>query len=108
MSKIKTIVLKRGKEDSLTRRHPWIFSGAIHHSEGELQEGDVVRVLNAQGDFIAVGHWQIGSIAVRVLSFNDENVDGEFYENKNIDMRLDDNIHPARFCSAECFSGDSG
>ena len=82
MSKIKTIVLKRGKEDSLTRRHPWIFSGAIHHSEGELQEGDVVRVLNAQGDFIAVGHWQIGSIAVRVLSFNDENVDGEFYENK--------------------------
>ena len=63
MSKIKTIVLKKGKEDSLLRKHPWIFSGAIHHSEGELQEGDVVRVLTSQGDFIAVGHWQIGSIA---------------------------------------------
>ena len=82
MSKIKTIVLKKGKEDSLLRKHPWIFSGAIHHSEGELQEGDVVRVLTSQGDFIAVGHWQIGSIAVRVLSFSDQCVDDEFYENK--------------------------
>ena len=82
MSKIKTIVLKRGKEESLIRRHPWIFSGAIHHTEGEFQEGDVVRVLTAQGDFIAVGHWQIGSIAVRVLSFKDETINGEFYENK--------------------------
>ena len=82
MSKIKTIVLKKGKEDSLLRKHPWIFSGAIHHSEGELQEGDVVRVLTSQGDFIAIGHWQIGSIAVRVLSFSDQCVDDEFYENK--------------------------
>ena len=82
MSNIKTIVLKKGKEESLIRRHPWIFSGAIHHTEGEFQEGDVVRVLTAQGDFIAVGHWQIGSIAVRVLSFMDETINGEFYENK--------------------------
>ena len=82
MSNIKTIVLKKGKEESLIRRHPWIFSGAIHHTEGEFQEGDVVRVLTAQGDFIAVGHWQIGSIAVRVLSFKDETINGEFYENK--------------------------
>ncbi|MEE1289287.1 MAG: class I SAM-dependent rRNA methyltransferase, partial [Bacteroidaceae bacterium] len=82
MSNIKTIVLKKGKEESLIRRHPWIFSGAIHHTEGEIQEGDVVRVLTAQGDFIAVGHWQIGSIAVRVLSFMDETINGEFYENK--------------------------
>ena len=79
---IKTIVLKKGKEDSLIRKHPWIFSGAIHHTEGELQEGDVVRVITAQGDFIAVGHWQIGSIAVRVLSFTDEIIDDKFYENK--------------------------
>ena len=75
----KTIVLKKGKEDSLTRRHPWIFSGAIHHADNDLQEGDVVRVVSIQGVFIAIGHWQIGSIAIRVLSFEDEKIDEEFY-----------------------------
>ena len=82
MSDYKKIILKKGKEDSLLRRHPWIFSGAIHHTEGNINEGDVVRVLTSQGEFIAVGHWQIGSIAVRVLSFDDVTIDGEFYENK--------------------------
>lgn len=75
----KTIVLKKGKEDSLARRHPWIFSGAIHHADNDLQEGDVVRVVSIQGMFIAIGHWQIGSIAIRVLSFEDEKIDEEFY-----------------------------
>lgn len=75
----KTIVLKKGKEDSLARRHPWIFSGAIHHADNDLQEGDVVRVVSIQGIFIAIGHWQIGSIAIRVLSFEDEKIDEEFY-----------------------------
>ncbi len=75
----KTIVLKKGKEDSLARRHPWIFSGAIHHADNDLQEGDVVRVVSIQGVFIAIGHWQIGSIAIRVLSFEDEKIDEEFY-----------------------------
>lgn len=75
----KTIVLKKGKEDSLARRHPWIFSGAIHHADNDLQEGDVVRVVSFQGMFIAIGHWQIGSIAIRVLSFEDEKIDEEFY-----------------------------
>ena len=79
MVELKTIFLKRGKEDSLVRNHPWIFSGAIHHSDGELQEGDKVRVLNSEGKFIAIGHWQIGSIAIRVLSFEDEKIDEEFY-----------------------------
>lgn len=82
MADNKTIVLKKGKEESLRRRHPWIFSGAIHHTEGGIQEGDVVRVLASSGEFIAVGHWQIGSIAVRVLSFEDVAIDGEFYENR--------------------------
>lgn len=82
MADTKTVVLKKGKEDSLLRKHPWIFSGAVHHAEQDLCEGDVVRVVNAQGNFIAVGHWQIGSIAIRVLSFDDEVINGEFYENR--------------------------
>ena len=67
----KNLYLKRGKEESLRRYHPWIFSGAIQHIEGEPQEGEVVRVLADGGEFIAVGQWQVGSIAVRVLSFED-------------------------------------
>lgn len=82
MSDYKKIILKKGKEDSLLRRHPWIFSGAIYSADNELQEGDVVNVYTSKGDFIAVGHWQIGSIAVRVLSFEPEVINDEFYENK--------------------------
>lgn len=51
----KNLYLKKGKEESLERFHPWIFSGAIHHIEGEPEEGEVVRVLTSEGDFIAVG-----------------------------------------------------
>ena len=88
MADIKTIILRKGKEDSLTRKHPWIFSGAIHQIDDNMQEGDSVRVFNAQGNFVAVGHWQIGSIAVRVLSFEDEKIDGEFYK-KRLSVALD-------------------
>lgn len=82
MRTYKTIILKKGKEDSLQRKHPWVFSGAIYNADETLQEGDVVRILTANGDFIAVGHWQIGSIAVRILSFVDEEINVEFYENR--------------------------
>ena len=78
----KNLYLRRGKEESLKRFHPWIFSGAIHHNEGEPEEGEVVRVLTAEGKFIAVGHWQIGSIAVRVLDFDDRNIDAEYWEER--------------------------
>lgn len=78
----KNLYLKRGKEESLRRYHPWIFSGAIQHIEGEPQEGEVVRVLADGGEFIAVGQWQVGSIAVRVLSFEDEVIDTAFWERK--------------------------
>ena len=78
----KNLYLKKGKEESLERFHPWIFSGAIHHIEGEPEEGEVVRVLTSEGDFIAVGHWQIGSIAVRVLDFEDKAVDGAYWEDR--------------------------
>lgn len=75
----KNVYLKRGKEESLKRFHPWIFSGAIHHADEGIEEGEIVRVITADGAFIAVGHYQIGSIAVRVLSFHDEHIDISFW-----------------------------
>ena len=82
------IYLKRGKDESLRRFHPWVFSGAIHHLDQQPAEGDLVRVLTAEGDFIAVGHWQIGSIAVRVLTFADEPIDDAFWR-RRLQVALD-------------------
>ena len=76
---MKQVYLKRGKEESLLRFHPWVFSGAIQQTDKGIDEGEVVRVVNSQGDFIAVGHYQMGSIAVRVLSFADESIDESFW-----------------------------
>ncbi len=67
------IILKKGREESLLRFHPWVFSGAIAQIVGEPAEGDIVGVFASDGSFLAYGHYQIGSIAVRVLSFNGEN-----------------------------------
>ena len=78
----KKVHLKPGKEESLRRFHPWIFSGAIHHIEGEPEEGEVVSVYTSQREFVAVGHFQVGSIAVRVLSFQDELIDHAFWVRK--------------------------
>lgn len=75
----KKVILKKGKEESLLRFHPWIFSGAIATIEGEPDEGDVVDVYTHQGNWIAVGHIQVGSIAVRVLSFKQETIDSDFW-----------------------------
>ena len=77
-----TVYLKKGKEESLGRFHPWVFSGAIHHIDGRPEEGDVVRVISADGRFLAVGHIQIGSIAVRVLSFEDITIDRSFWKER--------------------------
>lgn len=63
----KSVYLKKGKEESLKRFHPWIFSGAIQAMDEGIEEGDIVRVFTRSGEFIAIGHYQIGSIAVRVL-----------------------------------------
>jgi 23S rRNA (cytosine1962-C5)-methyltransferase len=87
----KTVVLKRGKEESLKRFHPWVFSGAIHYVDNDVKEGETVRVITENGDFIAVGHYQIGSIAVRVLSFHDVEIDSNFWESRlksALDTRL--------------------
>lgn len=84
----KLVILRKGKEVSLKRFHPWVFSGAVHHIEGEPSEGDIVEVLNHEGRFIALGHWQIGSIAVRVLTFKRQKIDAEFWK-KRLSTALD-------------------
>ena len=78
----KSVYLKRGKEESLLRFHPWVFSGAIQRMDEGIGEGDLVRVLAENGGFIAVGHYQIGSIAVRVLSFRDVEIAEKFWESR--------------------------
>lgn len=78
----KTIVLKRGKADSLRRFHPWVFSGAIQSLPHNLKEGEIVRVEDASSQFLAVGHYQIGSIAIRILSFEDVVVDDAFWDER--------------------------
>jgi 23S rRNA (cytosine1962-C5)-methyltransferase len=75
----KKVFLKSGKEESLKRFHPWVFSGAIARVEGEPEEGEVVDVYTSKKEFIACGHFQIGSIAVRVLSFRQEPIDHAFW-----------------------------
>ena len=79
---MKQVRLRKGKEESLRRFHPWVFSGAIASIEEGIAEGDVVRVVTNTGDFIAVGHYQEGSIAVRVLTFSDVQIDDEFWHSR--------------------------
>lgn len=78
----KNIYLKKGKEDCLKRFHPWVFSGAIAHMDDGIEEGDIVRVITQSDAFIALGHYQIGSIAVRVLSFQDIAIDDDFWKQR--------------------------
>ncbi len=75
----KRIQLRKGKDESLRRFHPWVFSGAILRIDDGIEEGDLVRVITFEGDFIAVGHYQQGSIAVRVLTFSDVEIDHAFW-----------------------------
>jgi Predicted SAM-dependent methyltransferases len=77
-----SVFLKPKKEESLLRFHPWVFSGAIQRIEGEPKEGDLVNVYGANGTFLAIGHYQIGSIAVRILSFKPINIDDYFWEER--------------------------
>lgn len=86
----KKVYLKAGKEESLKRFHPWVFSGAIARVEGEPEEGEIVDVYTSKKEFIACGHFQIGSIAVRVLTFRQEEINREFWRRRltvALDMR---------------------
>lgn len=78
----KKIILKPKKEESLRRFHPWIFSGAVAHKDSGLYEGEVVNVYTSNNEFIAVGHYQIGSIEVRILSFEERRIDTSFWAEK--------------------------
>ena len=86
-----TIQLKPKREENILRFHPWIFSGAIAKITGNPQEGDLVRVISANQEFLAIGHYQVGSIMVRILSFTDRPIDRSFWHERlqaAYDMRL--------------------
>ncbi len=80
--KYKSVTLKRGKEESLQRFHPWVFSGAIAAADDSIEEGDLVTVYSHDGTLIGNGHSQIGSIAVRMLTFDDTAIDDALYEQR--------------------------
>lgn len=91
--KYKKIILKPKKEESLLRFHPWVFSGAVDRKDADIVEGEIVNVYTSSNKFIAVGHYQIGSIEVRVLSFEERIIDSSFWEEKlNIAYNLREDI----------------
>jgi len=76
------VILKSGKDQSVRRYHPWIFSGAIKKIKGEVNEGDLVIVTDNKDEFLALGHYQVGSIAVRIISFEDREINADFWKDK--------------------------
>lgn len=103
------ICLKRGKEESLDRFHPWVFSGAIASPTSGIEEGDIIKVRAHDGRLIGVGHYQIGSIAVRMLDFADTEIDDTFFKRRlaeawrlrrTLGLRTDDN-HAFRLVHGE-------
>ncbi|MDR2056675.1 MAG: class I SAM-dependent rRNA methyltransferase [Dysgonamonadaceae bacterium] len=90
----KKIYLNPKKEESIKRFHPWIFSGAIHHADGTPEEGEIVEVYDSQKRFLALGHCQIGSIAVRILTFRNEPVNKEFWRKRfEVAYQLRQSLH---------------
>lgn len=79
---MKHITLQKGREASILRQHPWIFSGGIAQVEEGTESGDVVRVISRDGQFVAIGHYQDSSLAVKVLSLKDEEINADWYANK--------------------------
>lgn len=76
------VIMSRGREESIRRFHPWIFSGGIHKIEGKTEEGDIVEVLSSNGERLGFGHYQIGSISVRMLTFGEEDFTPDFWYKK--------------------------
>ena len=101
------VILKRGREESLLRFHPWVFSGAIAEIQGSPAEGDMVAVHALDGSLLAYGHYQIGSIAVRVLSFDDSALHTDFWENtlaRALAMRVACGLHVSEAgASTNCY-----
>lgn len=76
------IILNRGKEKSLQRKHPWLFSGAIAKRSKDLKDGDIVKVYSFNDEYLATGYWQNDTIAVKILSFEDEEIDQYFFDER--------------------------
>jgi len=77
-----TVILKSGKDQSLKRFHPWVFSGAIKKIKGHVVEGQLVKVVSNHDEYLGTGHYQIGSIAVRILTFREEKINENFWYSK--------------------------
>ena len=77
------LILKTGKIESLRRFHPWVFSGAIKRIEGEPKEGDLVELYDNHDHFLALGHYGESSIAARVISFENEEINSDFFKSKS-------------------------
>lgn len=82
MNDLPIVILKSGKDQSVRRFHPWVFSGAIKKIKGNVTEGDVVAVYDNKDEFLAIGHYQIGSIAVRIFTFDEVAIDNDFWKKK--------------------------
>ena len=76
------LTLKRGKEQSILRFHPWIFSGAIYNASPEPQDGDIVRIEDSKHDFLAYAHYQPGTFAARIFSFEEIEPDENYWNQK--------------------------
>ena len=100
------IILKKGRDESLRRFHPWVFSGAIAEIQGSPEEGDMVSVHAADGTVLAYGHYQIGSIAVRVLSFDESALRPDFWKHmlsNALQMRIACGLHQTSDSSTNCY-----
>ena len=100
------IILKRGREESLLRFHPWVFSGAIAEVQGNPSEGDIVSVHASDGACLAYGHYQIGSIAVRVLSFDADVMAPDFWEvmlSRALQVRVSCGLHVEGESQTTCY-----
>ena len=98
------IILKKGRDESLRRFHPWVFSGAIAQVQGNPSEGDIVSVHASDGSFLALGHYQIGSIAVRVLSFDDSALHPDFWTDmlkRALEVRIACGLHSS--ADTDCY-----
>ncbi len=107
------VILTSGKDHSLHRFHPWVFSGAIKKFTGDVQEGDIVEVYSSQNEFLGMGHFQIGSIAVRMFSFKEVVPDFSFWKSKiqeayNFRTQLNLTNNPATNCYRLCFGEGDG
>lgn len=103
---MKKVILKKGREDSVLRFHPWVFSGAIAEVTGNPEEGDLVSVYSCDGTLLACGHWQIGSIAVRILSFDSDVLRPDFWEvmiSRALDVRRAADLADAGDGSTDCY-----